>query len=95
MHAHVLTHSRACMHARTRTHTLTHTHTHAQVTERFVATVVPADEEKKKKKPVTKYKTKYITKYKTLYKEKTVYVPVYDDPFWNPAVDGRSAHAHA
>ena len=57
-----------------------------------MATVVPADEEKKKK-PVTKYKTKYITKYKTLYKEKTVYVPVYDDPFWNPAVDGRSAHA--
>ena len=33
----------------------------------------------------------YVTKYKTLYKERTVYVPVYDDPFWNPATDGRVA----
>ncbi len=41
----------------------------------------------------------YITKIKTVkvpvpvpmvkYEEKTVYVPVYDDPFWNPAADGR------
>jgi len=26
--------------------------------------------------------SRYVTKYKTLYKERTVYVPVYDDPFW-------------
>ena len=46
-------------------------------------------------------KTKVITKYvkvpepvyktRTVYKEKTVYVPVYDDPFWNPEADGRLA----
>ena len=29
--------------------------------------------------------------YKTVYKERTVYVPVYDDPFWNPEADGRVA----
>lgn len=29
--------------------------------------------------------------YKTVYKERQVYVPVYDDPFWNPEADGRVA----
>jgi len=28
---------------------------------------------------------------RTVYKENTVYVPVYDDPFWNPEADGRLA----
>ena len=30
-------------------------------------------------------------KTRTVYKENTVYVPVYDDPFWNPEADGRLA----
>mmetsp|Transcript_37658 Transcript_37658/g.77360 ORF Transcript_37658/g.77360 Transcript_37658/m.77360 type:complete len:358 (+) Transcript_37658:49-1122(+) len=61
------------------------------VTERYLATVTPMHSSSNKEKVVTKYKTKYITKYKTLYKENTIYVPVYDDPFWNPKDDGRLA----
>ena len=72
------------------------------VTERFIATVVPtsssdssssssSSSSSHSEKTITKYKTKYITKYKTLYKERTVNVPVYDDPFWNPQADGRIA----
>jgi len=67
------------------------------VTERFIATVVPTGEggssssHSNSEKTITKYKTKYITKYKTIYKARTVYVPVYDDPFWNPEADGRVA----
>lgn len=58
------------------------------VTERFLATVRAKHNHEK---VVVKYKPEYITKYKTLYKENTVYVPVYDDPFWNPQDDGRLA----
>ena len=32
-----------------------------------------------------------VYKTRTVYKENTVYVPVYDDPFWNPEADGRLA----
>jgi len=65
------------------------------VTERFLATVVPesssSSSSSHSEKTITKYKTKYVTKYKTVYKARTVYVPVYDDPFWNPEADGRIA----
>mmetsp|Transcript_36537 Transcript_36537/g.82348 ORF Transcript_36537/g.82348 Transcript_36537/m.82348 type:complete len:343 (-) Transcript_36537:61-1089(-) len=67
----------------------------AQVTpirEEYSATVIPVQPHKKAH-PVheTKTKEKVITKYVPVYKEKTVYVPVYDDPFWNPSDDGRLA----
>jgi len=40
-------------------------------------------------KTKTVYKTRYVPVPELTVREKKIYVPVYDDPFWNPSTDGR------